>query len=98
VTSIVECMVPGLPGDWTEAVMVVELAKPGDETGSVLYLVARGGAATPAEPFTPCDIRKPAMTLIEARKELPAARRGWTGARVTIHRDGKFGLKYDYPK
>jgi hypothetical protein len=98
VTSIVECMIPGLPGDWTEAAMVIELAKPGDETGSVQYLVARGGASAPAEPFTPCDIRQPAMTLIEARKELPAARRGWTGARVTIHRDGKFGLKYDYPK
>lgn len=98
VTAIIECMAPGLPGDWTEAVMVVELAKPGDETGSVQYLVARGGSAPPAEPFNPCDIRKPAMALIEARRELPAARRGWTAARVTIYRDGKFGLKYDYPR
>ncbi len=91
VTSIVECMAPGLPEDWNEAVMVVELAKPGDETGKVQYLVARGSVTEPAEPFTPCDIRKPAAALLEAR-------RGWTGARLTIHRDGKFGLKYNYPK
>ena len=98
VTSIVECMVPGLPEDWKEAVMVIELAKPGDETGAVQYLVARGRSAVPEERFTPCDVRKPAMALIEARRQQQAALRGWTGARLTIQRDGKFSLKYEYPK
>ena len=42
-------------------------------------------------------MRKPAVTLIEARKLLPASQRGWIGARLTIHRDGKFSLKYEYP-
>jgi hypothetical protein len=97
VNTIVECLVAGLPEDWSEAVMVVELAKAGDETGAVQYLVARGGGV-PGERFVPCDVRKPAVTLIEARKQLPQARRGWTGARLTLHRDGRFGLKYDYPK
>ena len=47
VSSIVECLAPGLAGDWKEAVMVVQLANPGDETGAVQYLVARGDAAVP---------------------------------------------------
>lgn len=98
VNAIVDCMATGLPDDWREAVMVVELAKPGDQTGKVQYLVARGTATQPTEPFTPCDMRKPAMTLLDARLELPAERQGWTGARVSVQRDGKFGLKYDYPK
>jgi len=98
VTSIVECMVPGLPEDWREAAMVVELAKPGDDTGAVQYLVARGEAKVPDQRFVPCDLRKPAVALIEARKLPPEAQRGWTGARLTIHRDGKFNLKYEYPK
>ena len=97
VTSIVECMAPGLPEDWKEAVMVMQLEKPGAETGAVQYLVARGSATVPDERFTPCDVRKPALTLLEARKQQTAAQRGWTGARVTIYRDGKFSVKYEYP-
>jgi hypothetical protein len=98
VTEIVQCMVAGLPEGWSEAVMVIALAKPGDETGAVEYLMSRGPAAAPTERFTPCDVRVPAMRLIEARKELPAARRGWIGARLSILHDGKFSLKYEYPK
>ena len=97
VTAIVECLAPGLPEDWRQAVMVVELARPGDETGEVRYLVTRGNSET-TESFLPCDIRKPTTMLFEVRREQPAARRGWTGARLTIYRDGKFGLKYDYPR
>ena len=99
VTSIAECMVVAdLPEDWSEAVMVIELAAPGDETGKVQYLFARGGSKEAAEPFIPCDTSRPARLLIEARDLGLSAKRGWTGARLTIHRDGKFGLKYDYPK
>jgi hypothetical protein len=99
VTSIAECLVVvDLPADWSEAVMVIELAKPGDETGRVWYLIARGSSKEATEPFTPCDTTKPAQLLIEARDLGLSAKRGWTGARLTIHRDGRFGLKYDYPK
>jgi len=98
VTSIVECMVAGLPEDWRMAIMEVNLEKPLDETGGVRYLMARGEAAIATEPFEPCDLKQPAKTLIEARKLQPEGRRGWIGARVTVFRDGRFGIRYDYPQ
>jgi len=98
VTSIVECLAPGLPEDWTEAVMVIQLDKPLESTGAVQYLFSREAGKAPDERFIPCDVRRPAVELIDARKLQPAAQRGWTGARLTVHRDGKFNLKYEYPK
>jgi hypothetical protein len=98
VQSIVECLVEGLPEDWLHAEMVVELAKPLAETGDVQYLVVRQGAEDKPEVFTPCDVRKPARTLIEARKRQDPKRRGWISARLVLQRDGKFGLNYTYPK
>lgn len=98
VSAIVECLLEGLPEDWRRVEMVVELAKPGAETGDVQYRVTRGDTPDQYESFTPCDVRKPARTLLDARKSQPAERRGWTGARLLLQRDGKFGLHYDYPK
>jgi len=98
VQSVVECLVAGLPEDWVRAEMIVELAKPGAITGDVQYLVARKDAEDKLEPFAPCDFRKPARTLLETRKSQPAAKRGWTGAKLVLQRDGKFALNYEYPK
>ena len=98
VQSIVECLIPGLPEDWQRAEMTVELPKPGAQTGDVAYLVVRSGAEDKPEPFTPCDVRKPPRTLLDARKAQAAARRGWTRAQLVLQRDGKFGVTYEYPK
>jgi len=98
VQSVVECLAAGLPEDWARAEMVVELAKPGATTGDVQYLVARKDSEDKLEPFTPCDIRKAARTLLETRKSQPAAKRGWTVARLVLQRDGKFSLNYEYPR
>ncbi len=98
VTSIAECMVAGLPEDWRLATMEVNLKKPFDETGAVRYLVARGEATAATEPFQPCDIKQPALALLGARKLQPEASRGWIGARVTVFRDGRFGIRYGYPQ
>lgn len=98
VQSVVECLATGLPDDWVRAEMIVELAKPGASTGDVQYLVARQGAEDKLEPYTPCDFRKPARTLLETRKSQPKARRGWTKARLVLQSDGKFSLNYEYPK
>ena len=98
VQSVVECLAAGLPEDWTRAEMIVELAKPGASTGDVQYLVARKDSEDKLEPFTPCDFRKPARTLLETRKTQPRAKRGWTKASLVLQLDGKFALNYEYPK
>ena len=98
VARIAECIVQGAPDDWQRLYVVIDLAKPGDETGQVRYLATR--ASAPGEPvaYTPCDTRKPAIILLDARKRQTPERKGWIGARLTLHEDGKFELNYDYPK
>lgn len=98
VARIAECLVQGAPNDWQQLYMVIELEKPGDETGNVRYLARR--AADPDHPvaYTPCDFKKPAVILIEARKRQVPDRKGWIGARLVLHEDGKFELNYDYPQ
>jgi len=96
VARIAECLAQGAPGDWQRLTMVVELEKPGDATGGVRYFAT--DASGKAEPYTPCDTRKPALLLLEARKSQTPERKGWTSARLVLFEDGKFELHYDYPK
>lgn len=96
VARIAECIVQGAPSDWQRLYMVVELAKPGDDSGDVRYLAKRASEDGPVA-YTPCDVKKPAMILIEARKRLPPERKSWISARLTFEEDGKFQLHYDYP-
>src|SRR2546421_6860214 len=85
----------GAPGDWQRLTMVVELEKPGDATGGVRYFAT--DASGKAEPYTPCDTRKPALMLLEARKSQTPERKGWTSARLVLSEDRKLELHYAYP-
>jgi hypothetical protein len=98
VARIAECIAQGAPGDWQHLYMVIDLPEPGAETGRVRYLAARASAPDQSVAYTPCDTRKPASLLLDARKRQAPERKGWTGARLTLHNDGKFELNYDYPK
>jgi len=98
VADVLNCFITGLPEDWRQATMEINLDKPFDETGSVRYVFTREENTTPTEPFEPCDLKRPAQYLIELRSKQPESRRGWIGAQVTILRDGRFGIRYGYPK
>ena len=98
VARIAECIAQGAPNDWQRLYMVIDLAEPGAETGNVRYLAVRASAPNEPVAYTPCDIRKPATILLEARKRQTPERKGWIGARLTLHESGKFELNYDYPK
>jgi hypothetical protein len=97
--DITKCLAAGLPDNWEEAEMLVELEKPGAETGNVRYVVRRRLSGGQYEPFRPCDERRAAQALVrDFRKLQTAKQRNWKGARFVIHRDGKFDLTFDYPK
>jgi hypothetical protein len=98
VARIAECIAQGAPPDWQRLYMVIDLAQPGDETGRVRYLAALASAPDARVDYMPCDTSKPAKILLEARKRQTPERKGWIGARLTLHDDGKFELHYDYPK
>jgi hypothetical protein len=97
VQQLAPCLVQGVPGNWERIYMVMELPEAGAPSGRVRYLVTRDSAPDPA-PYTPCDRQKPAQLLMDSRKDQSPERRGWTGARLTIHRNGRFDLNYDYPR
>ncbi|HUQ77114.1 MAG TPA: hypothetical protein VM183_20515 [Burkholderiales bacterium] len=97
VLQIAECLADGPPQDWQQLFMVIELPEAGSSSGRARYLVSSDFAPDPV-PYIPCDGKKPAQILMDARSEQPAERRGWTGARLVIHRSGRFDLNYDYPK
>jgi len=97
--DIGRCLFAGLPPDWREAEMYVTLKKPGDQTGDARYTMIRSLSGGQVENFLPCSDKQPAKTFVsEIRKLQPADKRGWTSARFTIHREGKFDLTFDYPK
>ena len=96
VQRIAGCLLVGLPEDWRTAMVVLELDRPGGDNGEVSYLFLRSPNAEKFEPFTPCDQNGPAAALLEARNSQPTDRRNWKFARLTLHRDGKFEVKYEY--
>ena len=98
VTGMAPCLVQGLPDDWVRIYMVVELARPGDESGGVRYLVSRRGTPDQAEPYTPCDTRAPALALLALRAQQGPERGRWTGARLVLRPSGNFDLRFDYPE
>lgn len=98
VAAIAKCLAEGLPRQWQRVLMIVHLPSPGAQTGDVQYLVAPAGAGGQLEPFTPCDVKRPTRLLLDLRQRLPAARRGWTSARLALEPDGRFALNYGYPK
>ena len=97
VESIAQCMAAGLPEDWQRAEMTVVLPQAGASGGEVTYRVSRGAEGRPV-PFRPCDDRKPAQALVEMRRLQAPELAAWSSARLVIHREGKFDLKYDYPE
>jgi len=96
--EIAKCLIAGLPKDWRQAEMTVELASPSAESGEARYHFRRNLAGGEYETFAPCDFQAPARALVTLRKDQPAERAAWTSARFTLYSDGKFDLKYDYPK
>lgn len=96
VAEIAECIVQNTPEDWSRLIMVVQLEQPGAETGQVRYIAGRT-ASEELVAYVPCDPSRPARILLESRKEQAPEKRGWTGARLVLQRDGKFSLNYDYP-
>lgn len=95
--QIAQCMVQGPPADWERLYMIVELPEPGAPSGRVRYM-AQGDFSPDPVAYTPCDPQVPAKLLMQARESQAPERRGWTGARLTIQRSGRFDLNYDYPK
>ncbi len=96
--KIAQCLAAGLPGDWAQAEMTVELQSANAQEGEARYLVRRKLSGGQFEPFRPCDYKMPARAMTDLRKIQPPERAAWTSARFVMFPDGKFEVKYEYPK
>jgi hypothetical protein len=96
VSSVAECLAIGLPREWKELLVVVELPEPYAEKGAVRYQVTLPDG-TP-QPFTPCDPTLPPTKLVELRDSQPTKDRGWYMLILTMKPDASFDLKYRYPQ
>ena len=95
VSAVAECLAVGLPKEWKQLQVVVDIRRPYAETGGVLYLVTLPDGRT--VPFDPCDPRLPPAKLVELRDGQPDAEKGWTKVTLTMKPDASFDLKYEYP-
>ncbi len=98
VQDIADCVLAGLPQDWTLAqIEVTELGRDGKQREFEAKYSYRGADGKGAV-FTPCDLRAPAMNVYKLNAALEPDKRNWTRATLLLSKDGKFELQYDYPK
>jgi hypothetical protein len=95
ISAVAECLAVGLPKEWKQLQVVVDIRRPFADTGGVLYLVTLPDGRV--VPFDPCDPRLPPAKLIELRDGQPDAERGWTKVTLTMKPDASFDMKYEYP-
>jgi hypothetical protein len=94
------CMAPGLSKDWKKAWVVVTAANPGEVPGKfeIKTFYADDAADRAGQPLKPCGWDPFVEGFFELNQNLPEDRRAWKSARLTITREGKFELTYDYTK
>ena len=96
VSSVAECLAIGLPREWKQLRVVIQLQQPLADTGAVRYQVTMPEGTL--EPFTPCDPHLPPVKLLGLRDSQAEKDRGWTMVVLTMKPDASFDLKYEYPK
>ena len=96
VQEIANCVMAGLPPDWTMAqVDVREIArKDKNREFEAIYSYLDGEGK--AGPFTPCDQKEPALNVYKLNGALDPDKRNWIRATLVFSKEGKFELQYDY--
>jgi hypothetical protein len=98
VQEIANCILAGAPQGWrTAGIEVNELDNDGKQRqfeARYFYTAADG---KPQE-LKPCDAREPAMNVYRLNSALAPDKRDWVKATLSFTSEGKFELKYDYPK
>jgi len=96
VSSVAECLAIGLPREWKELLVVVELPEPYAEKGAVRYQVTLPDDTDMA--FVPCDPNLAPVKLLALRDSQSEGDRGWTMLILTMQPDASFNIRYQYPR
>lgn len=96
VQAIANCVLGGLPPDWTLAQIEVREIGRTDRQREFEAFYSYKDAAGKAASFTPCDRREPALNVYKLNAALEPAKRNWVRATLVFSKEGKFELQYDY--
>jgi len=96
VQKIADCVLPGLPADWTMAQIDVREVARKDKERSFEAIYSYLDANGKAGPFTPCDQKEPALNVYKLNGALEPSKRNWIRATLVFSKEGKFELQYDY--
>jgi hypothetical protein len=96
VQDIANCVLAGLPADWSLAQIEVRELGRTDKQREFEATYTYQNAAGKAAPFSPCDAREPALNVYKLNGALDPAKRNWVRATLVLSKEGKFELQYDY--
>ena len=96
VQKIADCVLPGLPADWTMAQIDVREVARKDKERSFEAIYSYLDGEGKAGPFTPCDQKEPALNVYRLNGALEPSKRNWIRATLVFSKEGKFELQYDY--
>ena len=96
VQDIANCLMAGLPADWTMAQIDVREVGRKDKERNFEAVYSYLDGEGKAGPFTPCDQKEPAMNVYKLNGALEPAKRNWVRATLVFSKEGKFELQYDY--
>lgn len=96
VQKIADCILPGLPADWTMAQIDVREVARKDKERSFEAIYSYLDGEGKAGPFTPCDQKQPALDVYKLNGALEPSKRNWIRATLVFSKEGKFELQYDY--
>jgi hypothetical protein len=95
IENIFACLAPGLPQDWKKTWIVV--TGPSSKPSAKFYFTNTPGDDQ-GEELVPCSAQALTQSITGLNDKLPADRRAWNKATLTIESDGEYELSYDYPK
>ena len=96
VQEIADCVMTGLPPDWTMAQVDVREISRKDKLREFEAIYSFLDGEGKAGPFTPCDQKQPAMNVYTLHAALEPSKRNWVRATLVFSKEGKFELQYDY--
>jgi hypothetical protein len=98
VQEIANCVLAGLPPDWSLAQIEVREIGRSDRQRDFEANYSYQDGSGKAAPFVPCDPREPALNVYKLNGALDPAKRNWVRATLVLSKEGKFELQYDYSK
>ena len=96
VQNIARCMLANAPQDWRSATLEIKETGNSGRERAFEANYTWTDAAGKVQPLAPCNPQEPAVNLYRLNETLSPEKRQWTRAVLSLTKEGKFDIKYDY--